>query len=155
MVNTRFSCLATLDHEHSFVPRWRPPFVTALSPEDRCHLNGLAVVDDVPAYVTALGQTDEPDGWRPDKVSGGILMDIETSEIIVSGLCMPHSPRWQDGHLWVLESGEGRLGIVDLDRGRVDEVARLPGFDARARVCRGLRVRRSRRYVSTSSTACR
>jgi uncharacterized protein (TIGR03032 family) len=128
MVNTRFSCLATLDHEHSFVPRWRPPFVTALSPEDRCHLNGLAVVDDVPAYVTALGRTDEPDGWRPDKVSGGVLIDIETSEIIVSGLCMPHSPRWQDGHLWVLESGEGRLGIVDLDRGRVDEVARLPGF---------------------------
>ena len=24
LVNTRFSCLATLDHEHSFVPRWRP-----------------------------------------------------------------------------------------------------------------------------------
>lgn len=128
MVNTRFSCLATLDHEHSFVPRWRPPFVRALSPEDHCHLNGLAVVDDVPAYVTALGQTDEPDGWRPDKVSGGVIMDVETSEIIVAGLCMPHSPRWHDGQLWVLESGEGRLGVVDLDRGRVDEVARLPGF---------------------------
>ncbi len=24
LVNTRFSCLCTLDHEHSFTPRWRP-----------------------------------------------------------------------------------------------------------------------------------
>ena len=42
-VNTRFSCLCTLDSVHSFVPRWRPPFITALAPEDRCHLNGLAM----------------------------------------------------------------------------------------------------------------
>src|SRR5438105_3551204 len=40
-VNTRFSCLCTLDGAHSFVPRWRPPFITALAAEDRCHLNGL------------------------------------------------------------------------------------------------------------------
>ncbi len=45
-VNTRFSCLCTLDPDYSFVPRWRPPFVTALAAEDRCHLNGLAIVDD-------------------------------------------------------------------------------------------------------------
>jgi uncharacterized protein (TIGR03032 family) len=128
MVNTRFSCLATLDHEHSFVPRWRPPFVSALAPEDRCHLNGLAVVDDVPRYVTALGATDQPDGWRPDKVSGGVVVDVETGEIVVGGLCMPHSPRWHEGRLWLLESGEGRLGTVDLARGCLDEVARLPGF---------------------------
>jgi uncharacterized protein (TIGR03032 family) len=40
-VNTRFSCLCTLNGIHSFVPRWRPPFVTALAPQDRCHLNGF------------------------------------------------------------------------------------------------------------------
>src|SRR5262249_2929001 len=28
-VNTRFSCLCTLNGVHSFVPRWRPSFVTA------------------------------------------------------------------------------------------------------------------------------
>ena len=38
VVNTRFCCLCTLDAEHSFYPRWRPPFVSALAPEDRCHL---------------------------------------------------------------------------------------------------------------------
>ncbi len=60
MVNTRFSCLCTLDPAYSFVPRWRPPFVTALAAEDRCHLNGLAIVDGRPTYVTALGETDTP-----------------------------------------------------------------------------------------------
>jgi len=85
-------------------------------------------VDDVPAFVTALGQTDEPDGWRADNVSGGVVIDVESDEIVAAGLCMPHSPRWHDGQLWVLESGEGRLGVVDLERGRVEEVARLPGF---------------------------
>ena len=128
LVNTRFSCLATLDDAHSFVPRWRPPFVTALTPEDRCHLNGLAVVDDVPRYVTALGVSDEPSGWREHKVDGGVLIDVTTNEVVASGLCMPHSPRWHRGQLWVLESGRGSLGVVDLERGTVEEVVRLPGF---------------------------
>ena len=45
IVNTLFSCLAGLDPRYSFVPRWRPPFVSALAPQDRCHLNGLAMRD--------------------------------------------------------------------------------------------------------------
>src|SRR5947209_15759758 len=54
-VNTRFSCLCTIDRAHSFVPRWRPPYITALAPEDRCHLNGLGLVNGEVRYVTALG----------------------------------------------------------------------------------------------------
>src|SRR3989441_2826237 len=80
IVNTRFCCLCTLDAEHSFHPRWRPPFVSALAPEDRCHLNGLGMVEGKPKYVTALGETDTPGGWRANKASGGIVMDIETHE---------------------------------------------------------------------------
>jgi hypothetical protein len=76
LVNTRFSCLCTLDADASFMPRWRPPFVTALAPHDRCHLNGLALVDGRPTYVTALGETDTPGGWRAHKVAGGVLMDV-------------------------------------------------------------------------------
>src|SRR5262245_11243254 len=45
LVNTAFGCLCTLDGRHSFVPRWRPPFLTALAADDHCHLNGLAVAD--------------------------------------------------------------------------------------------------------------
>ncbi len=62
VVNTRFSCLCTLDGLHSFVPQWRPPFITALAAEDRCHLNGLAMREGRPAYVTALGLTDAARG---------------------------------------------------------------------------------------------
>src|SRR5437588_12620439 len=75
-VNTRFSCLAVRSTLYSFVPTWRPPFVTALAPEDRCHLNGLGLRDGRPRYVTALGRTDTPAGWRDDKKSGGILMRL-------------------------------------------------------------------------------
>jgi uncharacterized protein (TIGR03032 family) len=128
LVATSFSCLATLDADHSFVPRWKPPFVSSLAPGDRCHLNGLAVVDDRVRYVTALGQTDEPGGWRQGKASGGVIVDVPSSEVVVEGLSMPHSPRWHDGRLWVLESGRGELGVVDLDSGRVETVAELPGF---------------------------
>jgi uncharacterized protein (TIGR03032 family) len=126
-VNTRFSCLCTLDADYSFVPRWRPPFITALAAEDRCHLNGLAVVDGRPHYVTALGETDVRDGWRAGKATGGIMIDVTSGETIVRGLCMPHSPRWHDGRLWVLESGTGRLGLLD-NNCRYEPVAEVPGF---------------------------
>jgi uncharacterized protein (TIGR03032 family) len=127
-VATRFSCLATLDGEHSFVPRWRPPFVSAYSPDDRCHLNGLCVIDDRLRFATALGTTDTPHGWRENKASGGVLIDIESREIVARGLSMPHSPRWYAGRLWVLESAKGEVGVVDLGTGRVETIARLPGF---------------------------
>jgi uncharacterized protein (TIGR03032 family) len=128
VVATNFSCLATIDSEHSFVPRWTPPFISSLGPEDRCHLNGMCVKDDKVAYVTALGETDEPGGWRERKASGGILIDVESGETVLSGLSMPHSPRWHDGRMWVLESGKGGIGVADLDTGEVETVAELPGF---------------------------
>lgn len=128
VVNTRFSCLCTLDHSASFTPRWRPPFVTALEPTDRCHLNGLAMFDGRPRFVTALGQTDEPGGWRRDKASGGILMDVETGAVITRGLSMPHSPRLHGGSLWVCESGSGTLGQIDPLTGHYLPIAEMPGF---------------------------
>src|SRR5688572_8251605 len=113
IVSTRFSCLATLSPDYSFVPHWRPPFITALAAEDRCHLNGLAIVDGQPAYVSALGTTDTASGWRTDKPHGGCIIDIASGEMIARGLSMPHSPRWHDGRLWVLESGTGSVMLVD------------------------------------------
>ena len=127
-VNTRFSCLCTHDVHHSFMPRWRPPFVSAYAPEDRCHLNGLAVVDDQPRYVTALGTADSVGGWRDNKARGGVLMDIRDNRIVTEGLSMPHSPRWYRDRLWVLESGEGSLATLDPATGERTVVAELPGF---------------------------
>lgn len=128
VVNTRFSCLCTLHPDYSFVPRWRPPFISALAAEDRCHVNGLAMVDGRPRYVSALGETDSAGAWRANKPQGGCLMEMSSEEIISRGLCMPHSPRWHDGRLWLLESGTGRLVLVDPSTGHRQMVAELPGF---------------------------
>jgi uncharacterized protein (TIGR03032 family) len=127
-VNTRFSCLATRSEQYSFVPRWKPPFITALTPEDRCHLNGIAIRDSEIRYVTALGTTDGPAGWRENKRAGGVLMEVKSQQIITRGLSMPHSPRWYNGKLWILESGNGGVGVVDDRAGSYQEVYRLPGF---------------------------
>jgi uncharacterized protein (TIGR03032 family) len=128
LVNTRFSSLCTLDDDHSFVPRWRPPFVTALAPEDRCHLNGLGMQDGEPAFVTAHGATNEAAGWRPEKAGGGVLIDVRTGETVLRGLSMPHSPRLYQGRLYILESGEGTLAVVDPARHSWTALAQFPGF---------------------------
>jgi uncharacterized protein (TIGR03032 family) len=88
----------------------------------------VAIVDSQPKYVTALGETDTVNGWRAEKPRGGCLVDVTSGEIISRGLCMPHSPRWHDGRLWLLESGSGRLVLVDPATGRRQTVAELPGF---------------------------
>jgi uncharacterized protein (TIGR03032 family) len=127
-VNTRFSCLARHDPEHSFAPTWRPKFISAYTPDDRCHLNGLCVIDGRPRWVTALGETDTAGGWRENKKNGGILIDLETNEIVTRGLSMPHSPRWHAGRLWLLESGTGSLGFIDPASGKYESIVRLDGF---------------------------
>jgi uncharacterized protein (TIGR03032 family) len=127
-VNTLFSCLATVSEQYSFVPLWKPPFISKLAAEDRCHLNGLAMENGRPRYVTAVGQTDVADGWRDRRQNGGCVMDVESHEIIVSGLSMPHSPRVYQDKLWLLNSGVGDFGYVDLARGKFEPVTFCPGY---------------------------
>jgi uncharacterized protein (TIGR03032 family) len=127
-VNTLFSCLATISERASFVPLWRPPFVARLAAEDRCHLNGLALREGRPAYVTCVARSDVADGWRDHRGDGGLVLDIATGEPIATGLAMPHSPRWHDERLWLLDSGHGSFGHVDLASGRVEQVAFCPGY---------------------------
>jgi uncharacterized protein (TIGR03032 family) len=128
VVNTLFSCLAGLDPEYSFVPRWRPPFVSRLAGEDRCHLNGLGMRDGRPAFVTVMAQTDEATGWRADKNHGGCVLEVPGGETVTRGLSMPHSPRWHRGRLLVLNSGHGTLEAVDSHSGARVVVERFPGF---------------------------
>jgi uncharacterized protein (TIGR03032 family) len=125
---TRFSCLAKLSYDFGFVPVWKPSFISDLVPEDRCHLNGIAVRDGQPRYMTALGTTDAAGAWRAQKATGGVLIDVQADEIILDGLAMPHSPRWHDGRLWLLNSGAGELLTVNPENGQSDVVCRLPGY---------------------------
>jgi uncharacterized protein (TIGR03032 family) len=128
VVNTLFSCICTVSDSFSFLPRWRPPFISNLAAEDRCHLNGMAMVDGVPRYVTMMAETDEKAGWRPNKVTTGLIMDIPSGQAVVRGLAMPHSPRVYQGQLFVLDSGHGRLSAVEVGTGRMATVAALPGY---------------------------
>ena len=132
VVNTRFSCLCEPSLTHSFKPIWKPKFISKLAPEDRCHLNGLAMVDGEPKYVTAVCKSDVVDGWRDRRHDGGVIIDIETDKTVAEGLSMPHSPRWHKGKLWVLNSGTGELGWIDESikdkTKRFTPAAFCPGF---------------------------
>jgi uncharacterized protein (TIGR03032 family) len=127
-INTKFSCLCIKEPNSSFKPIWKPPFITTLQPTDKCHLNGFCTRDNEPRYITALGTSDEPLGWRKTKANGGILMDIKTNEILLSGLSMPHSPRWHQKKLYFLESGKGAISYYDLKKKKSIEIASVPGF---------------------------
>ena len=128
VVNTLFSCLCTLHEDYSFVPRWKPRFISQLADQDRCHLNGLAIDQGRPRSVTAMSETDTPAGWRPTKATSGVVMDVESSETVARGFAMPHSPRWYNGKLWVLDSGRGALCTVDPATGRFETIETFPGY---------------------------
>lgn len=127
-INSLFSCVAAVSDDHSFRAVWRPPFISRLAAEDRCHLNGMAVEGGTPRFVTAVSRSDAADGWRDKRVDGGLVLDVATGEVISSGLSMPHSPRLHDGRLWLLNSGAGEFGFVDLSSGSFESVAFCPGY---------------------------
>ena len=146
-VNTLFSCLAAPSQTHSFRVLWKPPFISRLAAEDLCHLNGLAMRDGKPAFVTAISASDVHEGWREHRHDGGVIVDVASGEIAARGLSMPHSPRWQDGKLYVLNSGAGEFGTIDLATGKLELICFCPGY------ARGLAM--SDRYAVIGLSACR
>ena len=127
-INTLLSSMSLADNDSSFEAQWRPPFVSDIAPEDRCHLNSVAMVDGQPEYVTAFGEVDTFEGWRENRIAGGIVMDVSSGEIVLEGLPMPHSPRVYDGKLYLLLSGTGELVRAEPETGGYEVVAQLPGF---------------------------
>ncbi|MCF6442703.1 TIGR03032 family protein [Pseudoalteromonas luteoviolacea] len=126
VVNSSFSCLATLSSESGFTPRWKPHFISELKPQDRCHLNGMAMLDGQPRYVTTFNTQDYQDSWRTEL--NGTLMDVEKNEILISGLSMPHSPRCHDGKVYLCNSGEGEILCYDPKTCEKSVLCTLPGF---------------------------
>ena len=148
-VNTRFNCLSVPSTRHSFETIWRPKFISDLVDEDRCHLNGLAMLDGKPKYVTAVSRSDTIDGWRDRRSSGGIVIDVETDEVVCNGLSMPHSPRMHRGNLWILNAGTGELGVIEFkdkekQQGEFKPKVFCPGF------LRGLRFYGNLAFVGLS-----
>jgi uncharacterized protein (TIGR03032 family) len=127
-VNTKFSCLATFSPRFGFKPLWKPSFISKLAAEDRCHLNGMALGQGIPRYVTAVSRSDSLSGWRERRHEGGVLIDVSNDRIVTDKLSMPHSPRLHQGRLWALDSGRGQLIRIDPESGAREDVAFCPGF---------------------------
>ena len=127
-VNTKFSCLATMSLTHGFKPLWKPSFISRLAAEDRCHLNGLAMRDGAPAYVTAVSRSDMINGWRDRRHEGGVLIDVQNDRVVTDQLSMPHSPRATADGIYLLDSGRGQIARVDAQTGEKTDIAFCPGF---------------------------
>lgn len=128
-VCTGHSCLATLDPIESFRPIWKPTFISELVREDRCHMNGLGMLDGKPKYVTAVSQTDVANGWHGRPLPKGVIIDVQTDRVVTDQLSMPHSPRQDaDGRLYAVDSGRGFLVEVDKETGDLKDIAFCPGF---------------------------
>lgn len=128
VANTRFSTVCLIDGRHHINPIWYPGFISAPAPEDRCHLNGLAISGKALRYATAFGPYDTPGGWRGVERFRGLLIDVAAQRTLAQDLSMPHSPRLHQERLFVCESGEGAVHEVDRQSGALRTVARLPGL---------------------------
>ncbi len=143
-INTSFSCLCLVTGNYNFIPKWKPPFITDLASEDRCHLNGMVLLNGKPKYVTALGNTNTPQGWRENIMQGGILMDVETNEIILDKLPMPHSPMMYNSELYLLLSATGEIIRVNIKKKKYEVIKQLNGY------CRGMDVYGDYMFVAMS-----
>lgn len=127
-VNTSFSCLCLLSEDYSFIPKWQPPFITKLASEDRCHLNSFAFKDGKPAYVTTFGDSDEYQGWRKKIPGSGMIINVDSNEILARDLPMPHSLILEDNSLLFLLSATGELARLDLSTGKTEVLKKIGGF---------------------------
>lgn len=127
--NTNFSCISRTDMRASFEPLWRPPFISALMPEDRCHLNSFATdAQGRVRFVTAFAETDTHRGYRNVPLDSGVIIDVIHDTTIAKGLGMPHSVRLYDDALYVLDSATGSLWRMNLETRAGVAMAHLPGF---------------------------
>ncbi|MBN1952880.1 MAG: TIGR03032 family protein [Bacteroidales bacterium] len=127
-VNTTFSCLSVMDDAHNFFPKWKPWFISGLVPEDRCHMNGFALDQGVPVYVSMYDQSDTKEGWRKTPFDSGLIVDVNKQEIVCDKLPMPHSPMVSGKSLYFLLSAVGKVMEFDLSTREIREIATLDGF---------------------------
>jgi hypothetical protein len=96
--------------------------------QDLAWVNGIAEIDGAPRYITAPAGWSTPFGWRNGEPSNaGFIYDLANNTKVVEGLLWPHSPRWQDGALWFIESGTNSLRKW-TPSGTVETVAPVLGF---------------------------
>jgi uncharacterized protein (TIGR03032 family) len=126
LINNRFSCLCTLDSNYSFIPRWNADFINKKYGKNISYLNGLAMENNRPKYITSLAESDYINNNINPNINSGIIIDIETDNIILENLSLPNFPRFYQGKLWFLESGKGHLSYYDFQSQKQVIIAQLP-----------------------------
>jgi len=131
-VSALFNCICTPSTTKSFNVYWTPPWITKDKHgnppcEDRCHLNGMALFEGKPRFVTACCISDYHQAWREHQ-GEGVVYDILEETIVAHGLWAPHSPNWYRNQLWIAEAGTGQFGYVDLDTRKFVPKKFVPGF---------------------------
>lgn len=144
--NTRFSCIAKVSEKYSFIPIWKPFFITDLTPEDRCHLSGFTCRNGELAFATAFASSNIFEGWRNAILDGGVLIDIPSNTLVTEGLSLPNNPVFYNEKLYLLNSGTGEFGTIDLKNGKFTPIVFCEGFP------RGLTINNNFAIIGVSKT---
>ena len=88
-----------------------------------------SVVETAVTYRGLPFSIARPFRWqREHRRAGGVIIDVRSGEIVARGFSMPHSPRVHRGTLYVVNSGAGEFGRVDVSTGRFEPIAFCPGY---------------------------
>jgi uncharacterized protein (TIGR03032 family) len=128
IANPTYSCLSTLTNDGRLLNLWKPGFNSEFSEEDRCWVNGVALEDGTPRYVTAMAEWNTVRGWRESVLNPGVIIHVPGGEVLCRGLFSPTAPRVHNGRLWVLQACSGQLCLVNRQTGEFDVVETFPGY---------------------------
>jgi len=107
-------------------------------------MNGMAWENGAARYVTCVSRSDIVDGWRDRRSDGGVVIGVESGEIMAEGLSMPHSPKLHEGRLWLINSGTGEFGWIE--DGAFKPLCFCPGY------ARGLAIVGGKAVIGLSRT---
>jgi uncharacterized protein (TIGR03032 family) len=129
MVNSRFSCICTLQPDLSFKPQWWPKFLKGPTGDGAGHLNCMAMKGGKPAYATCFGAFAKGRSWRDESdLETGLLINVQTDEVVLEGLCMPHSPKLYKDKVYLCNSGHGTVICYDPQTKTTETVLEIQGF---------------------------
>lgn len=93
---------------------------------DSIHLNGLCVIDN-DIYFVCWGDLFKSSEWK-NKAGGGFVCRIsdgwQSNSVVIGGLSCPHSLKYANGCLYIIESLGGHLNVYDTIDTRFHRKAR-------------------------------
>ncbi|MCT4624039.1 MAG: TIGR03032 family protein, partial [Schleiferiaceae bacterium] len=95
----------------------------------------MALENGKPKYVSCFNQGNTAQSWRQNITETGVIIDVDTDELVAEGLAMPHTPKLIDGTLYVLMSATGELVKINTETGEKETILKLDSFVRGMDVC--------------------